>query len=247
VSYDEVAMSLPATYQAHLKEKITLTDKVRDFVLELPCYGNDFEYEAGQFVLIKLPHPETGDELSRAYSIARAPQQGCELILNIEIIPDGRLTPLLDQVEVGEEIDVQGPFGYFKLKSPPEKSLVFVATSVGVAPLRAMIETVLNENPERKVALYFGVRSQEHIFYEKDFEELATKYGNFEFVLTLSQPAEGWEGSKGRVTAILPKIEFDSDTDFYLCGGKPMIDDAKKILLKKNIPEEQIYFEQFHL
>ncbi|MBT7484260.1 hypothetical protein HN680_05800, partial [Candidatus Peregrinibacteria bacterium] len=66
-------------------------------------------------------------------------------------------------------------------------------------------------------------------------------------VFNLSQPAEGWEGSKGRVTAILPKIEFDSDTDFYLCGGKPMIDDAKKILLKKNIPEEQIYFEQFHL
>ncbi len=235
-------MSLPATYQAKLKEKIVLTDRVRDFVLELPCYGENFEFEAGQFVLVKI------DDLSRAYSIARGPKKGsCELVLNIEIIPDGRLTPLLDKIEIGEKIDVQGPFGYFTLKSAPEKNLIFIATSVGVAPLRSMIEATLVENPERSIQLYFGMRDEEHVFYKEDLEALAEKHANFEFILTLSQPSGDWEGSTGRVTAILPEIQFDSNTDFYLCGGKPMIDDVKKILLDKNIPEEQIYFEQFHL
>jgi len=242
-------MTLPASYQAELKEKIVFTDRVRDFVFELPCYGKDFEYEAGQFVLLKMNHPETGEMLSRAYSLARAPQKGsCDLVLNIEIIPDGRLTPLLDELKVGVKIDVQGPFGYFVLKSSPKKKLVFVATSVGVAPFRAMIESVLVENPTREVKLYFGVRSQEHIFYRKEFEDLATKYANFSFILTLSQPKEGWEGPVGRVTEVIKEDSFDvSSTDFYLCGGKPMIDDVKKILLEQKIPEEQIYFEQFHL
>jgi NAD(P)H-flavin reductase len=235
-------MSLPATYQAHLKEKNILTAKVRDFVLELPCYGDCFEYESGQFVLLKV------GELSRAYSIARAPGgKHCELILNIEIVPDGRLTPLLDKIEVGEKIDVQGPFGYFVLKSPPEKKLVFVATSVGVAPLRTMIESALAADAERNVTLYFGVRNEKDIFYKEDFEALAAAHPNFEFVLTLSKPSENWDGSRGRVTNILPEVEFDNETDFYLCGGKPMIDDTKKILLANGVNEEQIYFEQFHL
>lgn len=235
-------MSLPATYQSHLKEKIVLTEKVRDFIFELPCYGKNFDYQAGQFVLLKI------NDLSRAYSIARAPQKGCcRVFLNIEIVPDGRFSPILDKVEIGGEVDIQGPFGYFVMKSEPNKNLVFVATGVGIAPLKAMIETELQKNPERQIKLFFGVRSETDIFYKEIFEKLSADHPNFEFVLTLSQPGENWSGEVGRVTAHLDKTEFDKNTDFYLCGAKPMIDDAKKILLAAGHPEEQIYFEQFHL
>lgn len=235
-------MSLPATFKAHLKEKTVLTEKVRDFVFELPCYGKNFEYQAGQFVLLKI------DDLSRAYSIARAPQKGCcRVFLNIEIVPDGRFSPLLDKVEIGGEVDIQGPFGYFVMKSEPTKNLVFVATGVGIAPLKAMIETELQQNPLRPIKLFFGVRSEEDIFYKEIFEKLAEEHPYFDFVLTLSRPRENRNRATGRVTAHLAKTKFDKNTDFYLCGAKPMIDDTKKILLEAGHPEEQIYFEQFHL
>lgn len=238
-------MNPPPDYKTRLKQKIVLTDHVRDFVFELED-PDMMTFEAGQFVLIKATHPETGEFLSRAYSIASPPQETHQLRLNIEIVKEGKLSPFIDTWEEGQEVILQGPFGHFTMKSSHEKALVFIATGVGIAPIRSMIEDLLNTGDSRKMHLYFGLRSQDHLFYQDVFEKLAADHENFTFTLTLSQPKPGWDGSEGRVTAILPDVEFDStNTDFYLCGGKPMIDDVKKILLEKQIPEEQIFFEQF--
>ncbi len=241
-------MALPPTYKARLKEKIILTPHVRDFLIELEEPGT-IDFKAGQFVLVKTKHPQTGELISRAYSIASAPSETHVVRLNLEIVPQGKLTPLMEQWEVGAPIELQGPFGHFVVKSLPEKkTLLFVATGVGVAPFRSMIEDLLSKGDSREFHLYFGVRSQEDIFYREVFEALASQHPNFHFTLTLSRPQEsgGWTGAYGRVTALLPDASFDpSTTDAYLCGGKPMIDDVKKILLQKGFPPAQIFFEPF--
>ena len=207
------------------------------------------EFKAGQFVLIKAKNPNTGELLSRAYSIASPPSEIHVLRLNVEIVPQGKLTPLIDQWEIDHAVELQGPFGHFVVKSGPEKkALLFVATGVGVAPFRSMIEDLIARGDSRELHLYFGVRSQEDIFYRDIFEVLARAHPNFHFMLTLSRPSDGWTGSTGRVTALLHEASFDpSATDAYLCGGKPMIDDVKKILLEKGFSAQQIHFEPFFI
>lgn len=239
-------MALPPTYRARFKEKIILTPHVRDFLIELEEPAT-IDFKAGQFVLIKAKHPQTGELISRAYSIASPPSETHVLRLNIEVVPNGKLTPLMEQWEVGTTVELQGPFGHFVVKSGPEKkALLFVATGVGVAPFRSMIEDLLAQGDSRELHLYFGVRSQEDIFYREIFETLVAQHKNFHFTLTLSRPQEGWTGTTGRVTALLPHVSLDpSITDAYLCGGKPMIDDVKKILLDKGFPATQVYFEPF--
>lgn len=241
-------MALPPTYRARLREKIVLTPHVRDFLIELEDPAT-LDFKAGQFVLIKTKHPQTGELLSRAYSIASPPSENSVLRLNLEIVPTGKLTPLMERWDAGTEIELQGPFGHFVVKSSPDKkALLFVATGVGVAPFRSMIEDLLAKNDPRELHLYFGVRSQEDIFYQDVFESLASAHANFHFTLALSQPKDDWTGSAGRVTALLPNASFDpSTTDAYLCGGKPMIDDVKKVLLDKGFPATQIFFEPFFI
>lgn len=242
-------MSVPSTHRARLVEKTRLTPHVLDFIFELEGDA-PFSYLPGQFVLVKCVHPVTGELLSRAYSIARAPISGDRRVtLNVEIVEGGKLTPLMNDWPVGHVVDMQGPFGHFTIKSGAEKStLVFVGTGVGIAPLRAMIEAELSKPSGPRLVLYFGVRSQEDIFYQEVFESLAARHERFEFFLTLSQPKIGWSGLTGRVTAHLSAVELDPlTTDVYLCGGKPMIDDVREIFLQKGWDKKSLYFEPFFL
>lgn len=240
-------MALPPTYRTRLKEKVLLTSHVRDFIFKL-LEPTTIEFKAGQFVLVKAKHPETGELLSRAYSIASPPSETGMIRLNVEIVPHGKLTPLMEMWEPGAAVELQGPFGHFVIKSGLEKTLLFVATGVGIAPFRSMIQYLLMSGDPREIYLYFGVRSQEDIFYREFFETLAAHHSNFHFTLTLSRPQEGWQGATGRVTALLPALTLDpATTDAYLCGGKSMIDDVKKILLEKGLAPGQIFFEPFFL
>jgi NAD(P)H-flavin reductase len=241
-------MALPPTFHAHLKEKIKLSESTYDFVFDVQ-HNNKVEFKAGQFLLIKETHPETEEFLSRAYSVASPPQSPTELIFNIEIVPHGKLTPLMKEWEPGKEVEMQGPFGHFVLKSPPEREhLVFVGTGTGVAPFRSMILDLLEQGDKRKLTLYFGLRHEADVFYRDLFEELAEQHDNFEFILTLSRPEDSWTGAKGRVTALLPDVEFNPEkTDVYLCGGKSMIDDVKQLFMDKGFEKNHIFFEQFFL
>jgi len=240
-------MALPPTYKTRLVKKEIFTHDTRDFTFDL-LEPNVIDFKAGQFLLIKTTSPETGKMISRAYSIASAPQLTNQVVFNIEIVEGGQMTTLMDTWEIGTEIEMQGPFGHFVQKSEPTKDLIFVATGTGVAPMRSMIEDRLAEGSTQKIHLLFGVRCQDNIFYKELFEDLAEKYENFTFTLTLSRPKEGWEGSTGRVTAILPELDLDpTKTDAYLCGGKPMIDDVRQIFENKGFEASSVYFEQFFL
>lgn len=241
-------MPLPATYRARLKEKVALTATTYDFVFEL-MEPTTIDFKAGQFVLIKEHHPETGELISRAYSVASSPDSTHELTFNIEIVERGKLTPLMERWEIGKETEMQGPFGHFFFKSPPEREhLIFVATGTGIAPFRSMVEHLLARGDSRRMSVYFGLRAEKDIFYQAMFEKWAAAYPNLEFVLTLSRPSDAWTGSKGRVTALLPPLDFDLEkTDIYLCGGKPMIDEVKQIFINKGFDKGHIFFEQFFL
>ncbi|MFA5842184.1 MAG: FAD-binding oxidoreductase [Candidatus Gracilibacteria bacterium] len=238
-------MVLPSMFQARLKQKITLTPEVREFVFEL-IELTTLDFQAGQFVLIYATNPATGARISRAYSIASAPSQNHELHIVIAIIKTGTLTPILDTWEIGHELQIQGPFGHFLLKSPADRDLVFVATGTGIAPFHSMIQDRLSQGDTRPMHVYFGVRHEENIFYQREFEKLAKQHPNLHFTLTLSQPSSDWKGPSGRVTALLSVVSFNpATTDVYMCGGKGMIDDVRAIFLQKGFEPSHLYFEQF--
>ena len=238
-------MPFPAMVQARLKQKIPLASDVYEFIFEL-IEPSTIDFQSGQFVLIYATNPATGELISRAYSIASVPSQNNELHIVIAIIKTGTLTPILDTWEIGHELQIQGPFGHFTLKSPADRELIFVATSTGIAPFHSMILDLLSKGDSRSMHVYFGVRHEENIFYQREFETLAKQHPNLHFTLTLSQPFDAWKGSRCRVTALLPQQSFNpATTDVYMCGGKGMIDDVRAIFLQKGFDPSHLYFEQF--
>lgn len=232
--------------KAILKEKTQLTESIVELTFKTE---KEFNYKAGQFITIKICDNEASP-CFRAYSLASAPKnssmknQGFKLC--IKIIEGGRGSNWICGLNIGDSVEFMGPNGKFTFHKT-DKKILFVAVGTGIAPFKAIVEDELKNGNKNEMQLLFGLRHIKNIFYKKYFEKLAKEYENFDFTITLSQPEnESWNGEKGRVTDILKNKNIDTkNTKIYICGLKAMVEDVEKLLLKKSVPERQIYFEKY--
>jgi ferredoxin-NADP reductase len=225
---------------ARLLEFADIADDARHFVFEADA--ETLEFVPGQFVSF-TEHIE-GKKVTRAYSIASEPHGNLfELCLNRVV--DGKLSPILFDMQVGDTIEMQGPLGYFVMRTPLSDSL-FVATGTGISPFRAMIKDHLPKAPETNFTLLFGVRYERNLMYREEFEKLAAKHPNFRFCPTLTQPEPDWAGRTGRVQAHIEEAVGERrDIDVYICGMKAMVDDVRQRLKAMGFDRKRIIYEKY--
>ena len=220
-----------------LVEKRQLAKNAWWFELE---FSEKFNFKAGQYVSVKVN--EEGDR--RAYYIASIPG-GKKIGLLVDVAPGGVGSKYFLGITVGDEVEVLGPLGRFVVEktgstseqipnglgSDEKPSLVFVGTGSGIAPLRSMIDDLLQkktgstskQSPEATVSdekpvdigLMWGMRCEEDVFWQEEFEALERKHKNFKFDLVLSRPGGSWQGRKGHVTDVLKEMENLKGIEFY--------------------------------
>src|SRR5215831_14689543 len=158
-----------------------------------------FGFVPGQWLSLKQTKPD-GEEITRAYSIASAPD-GNRFALCLNRVQDGFMSNYLCDLKAGAEIRGQGPFGNFILR-PPLRDTLFIATGTGIAPYRAMLHWLLAD-PERhqnkQFCLLFGSRFEKDIYYHDEFLHLAARHKNFDYLPTLSRSDVNWKGLRGYV------------------------------------------------
>jgi CDP-4-dehydro-6-deoxyglucose reductase, E3 len=237
------------TSKATLTKHTDLTYNV--FELTFQTEDPAFEYQAGQFVTIKIPQPTNKPLIMRSYSISSKPTKG-QFELCVKLMPEGKGSNYLNSLKPGEEIEFIGPVGHFTFKTDPDKRVLLIGTGTGLAPLKSILEEQLPNNPNQKFYLLFGVRHIKDLFYQDKLAALAAQHPNFTYTTTLSQPeSPGWEtqgGAQGRVTAHLEKIPPKDlqNTNAYICGLKDMVLQVQEMLQQKGLPKEAVYFERFN-
>jgi NAD(P)H-flavin reductase len=230
---------------AKLLKKIDLTNDV----IELSFEPNaPFSFQAGQFISIKVVD-NPASPVIRGYSISSKPAlDSSNFELCIKIVENGRGSNWLNSLKPNDEIQFLGPTGKFVFDETFTGTSLFIATGTGISPLKAMIEDqLLNKNTTRKIHLLFGVRYISGVFYGEIFKNLATKFPNFTYELTISRPEkEDYTGNKGRVTDLLRNQQLDpASTKAYMCGLKEMIVEVSTILDQKGLPKDCVLFEQY--
>ncbi|QLK26495.1 FAD-dependent oxidoreductase [Natrinema zhouii] len=100
--------------------------------LETP---DGFDAHPGQFVLLRAS-PD-GEEVSRHYTLS-SPDVGTTFELTVGVDPDGDLSPWLADLEGGETVTVEGPFGTITYDG--EDDVVAVAGGPGIGPAVAIAE-----------------------------------------------------------------------------------------------------------
>lgn len=239
-------MNLPRPQQctAKFEDKVVYNEKFTQFAFEMTSPPR-FNFLAGQYVSIKVS--DKGER--RSYSISSAPNidHGFELLVDME--PNGIGVQYLANLQFGQEIQVLGPMGMFVVEdAPTEKSLVFIATGSGIAPMHSMLlDQLQTKQDKRPMVLYWGLRHEKDMFWELEFQELSTHFPNFTYHPVLSQPeTDQWTLCRGRVTDCLVTHEHPTEAGYYICGNQKMLNDVVALLEAKGIEHKHIHHEKFY-
>jgi ferredoxin-NADP reductase len=221
------------------------TPRTKRYFIQLPATTR-FDFKPGQFVTLDLPIHEKKNKRWRSYSIASAPNESNIIELVIELVNGGLGTTYLwEKVHMGDELKLRGPAGVFVLHESVARDCFMICTGTGIAPFRSMIQHIANtKNTTNEIYLIVGARSKEELLYFNEMTALQTSMPNFHYIPTLSR--EEWKGHTGHVHPIYKEYAKDKpDAEFFLCGWKEMIDEAKQHLLEMGYDKKQIHLELY--
>ena len=219
------------------------TEDTRKFWLQFPDLET-FDFIPGQFVTLDLPIHEKSNKRWRSYSIASNPNGTNIIELLIVLDKNGAGTPyLFNEIKVGSQLTARGPQGVFTIKDPIENDIIMICTGTGIAPFRSMVKHLYLHNIYHKnIYLVFGCRTKASLLYYNEMKQLQNEMLNFHFIPTLSR--EQWEGKCGYVHPVYEEICKDKrPANFFLCGWKGMIDEAKNKILEMGYDKKSIHLE----
>jgi Na+-transporting NADH:ubiquinone oxidoreductase subunit F len=204
---------------------------------------------------------QSNEPVFRAYSLASPPYENTCLRFTIRIatpppgmpdIPPGVGSSYVFGLKPGDPVVISGPYGDFLAKET-DREMCFVGGGAGMAPMRSHIFHQLNTlKTSRKITFWYGARSRQEIFYEKEFLELEKKNENFAFHIALSdpQPEDEWKGMTGFIHQCLIDDYLISHPDpaeieYYLCGPPMMLSAVQEMLDSLGVEPEMIAFDDF--
>lgn len=232
------------TFTAEVSRIHDLTHDVRAIELRL-LEPASITFKAGQFVSFEVPKEGHPRPVTRPYSIASPPEERERILLVLNLVQGGPGSNYLFSLREGNRTSFKGPAGAFYLRDDGTKDLCFVATGTGIAPVRSMILTQLQRQPDRPVTLFWGLRSQRDLYWQDEWAALAAIHPHLTVVTTLSRPEPGWQGASGRVTALVEeRITSVRNLAVYLCGGNGMIKDVTARINAKGLCP--IYREKYY-
>lgn len=239
--------------EAELIEKEPMTDRIVKIRMKLP-EGEVLKFKPGQFVQIQSKPYKAGDGYQgqdeawdRAYSIASSVTDEGYVELLIGQVLEGRVSTYVHKIlQVGDKVNIVGPFGDFYYQDDDRDEIVMVAAGTGFAPIRSILYHMLDNDIKKTARFYFGARTEDDLFLLDEMKMFEEKLHDFKFMPTLSRAGEGWQGDEGRVNNSIDKyIEQDKTYSAYLCGSPIMIEGIVKSLKEKGVDEDFIFFDEF--
>jgi NAD(P)H-flavin reductase len=171
-------------------------------------------------------------------SILRKSPQITHTIQNV-----GEVSKTICHAKEGDIFGVRGPFGPpWPTEMAKGKDIIIMAGGLGIAPLRPLIEQILQERGEyNHVNVLYGTRNTKTIlFYTDIISWQADRHVNFQ--ITVDYAYQNWRGHVGVVTSLVDKAQYDpKNTVAFVCGPEVMMRFSVQALREKGIPEDSIY------
>jgi len=215
-------------YKARIKSVKQETQDVRTFKIE-PC---NFDYMPGQF--LELSIPGIGEA---PISITSTPTRG-ELEISVKLM--GSVTKALHELSEGDTVWIRGAYGRgFPVDMLDGKEIVIIGGGIGLAPLRSMINYLIDKNNFKKIYILYGARTPGDLVFKDEFEAWENK-SNVEMFVTVDMGDDKWSGNVGVVGKLLGNINTNPGMIAVVCGPPIMIKFVVRDLKSMNFPDDQI-------
>ncbi|WP_410013102.1 NAD(P)H-flavin reductase [Sodalis sp. C49] len=206
--------------------KVTSVDAITDTVYRV-CLVPEaaFSFRAGQYLMVVMDERD-----KRPFSLASTPMENAIIELHIGASELNLYAmAVMDRILKDREITVDIPHGEAWLRDDTERPMVLIAGGTGFSYARSILLTVLANQPEREVAIYWGGRELQHLYDLGELEALTLLHPRLKVVPVVEQPDENWQGRTGTVlSAVLQDYGSLAAHDIYIAGRFEMAKIARE-------------------
>jgi sulfhydrogenase subunit gamma (sulfur reductase) len=221
---------------ARIADVRPLTSLEKLFTIELPG-GLSLNHAPGQFV--ELSVFGVGEA---PFSISSSPSRS-NGTFELCIRQAGQVTNALHALEAGATVGIRGPFGRgFPLRRFRGKDLLFLPGGLGLAPLRSLINQVLDERSNfGRVIVLYGARHPSELLFQDELV-LWSEREDVEVRVTVDRADDDWQGHVGVITTLIPETQvYAPNTVAFTVGPPVMYRYVLMELLGKGVREGNIW------
>jgi ferredoxin-NADP reductase len=240
---DTIIPALHVPWQQAMIERIERqTARVKSFLLRPQTWRS---FRAGQHLDVRLTAPD-GYQVQRSYSVASAPELGGLYELVVERLEGGEVSPFLhDVAEVGDAIEIRGPFGGHFVWSPEDGGpLLLVGGGSGVAPLMSILRHRAALGSAVPVVLLYAARTWDELIFREELIARDAAEADFTLLLSLSKDTARRPQDAGRrIDAPLLKVTLArlgaAPRLTFVCGSDAFVEAVTGHLIPETIRTER--------
>ncbi len=176
------------------------------------------QYDAGQYV--RVLH---GEQEFSFMSIANAPKANkTDLELLLAHPAKNRVAEhLLHQVQTQKQLVLQGPYGTCTAQRIIQQNpVIFLARGTGIAPIKAMIEAVVETANPPAMHLFWSATYPSDFYFQDVFVAWQKQLPNFSFTPVLTRAKKNWQGHTGLLQQAVFE-HYQTLQEFYVYVSAP--------------------------
>src|ERR1035441_5841125 len=217
-------------------------------------------FKPGQYITFQLNLPGQSKPVIRCYSLSDSHRPDRYRVTIKKALPppdapDGNpglvSSYFCDPVREGDILDVKAPGGHFFMDLTEPRPAVLISGGVGITPMIAMLNAIIDAGAKTEVWFFFGARSSADHIFKEHLQQAAAQHENLRLHVCYSRPdktdviGRDYHHS-GRVSVDLFKQLLPSNNyDYFLCGPGPFMNSITEGLTAWGVPEKNIHYEAF--
>lgn len=230
-------------------DKVKESDVITSFYLK-PLNGETItNYDAGQYLTIRVTIPNEEYMQIRHYTISSAP--GADTY-RISVKKENDFTPhgvvstyLHDSVEVGDTIEASAPSGTFTLEDT-DRPVTLISGGVGITPMVSILESLSSKQSKQKTNFVHAARNASIHAFHDHVAELIKALPNASYTYGYSDEDLLEKGDfNGYLTKDILKETVSEDTVCYVVGPVPFMKHVAILLKEIGIDDTNIRYELF--
>jgi sulfhydrogenase subunit gamma (sulfur reductase) len=175
------------------------------------------------------------------FGIANMP--GDSPLIDFAVARIGSVTTGLHELGEGDVVGVRGPMGNcFPMEKFKGKNLVVLGGGIGGAPLRPVIQTVIDQRADYgSLTILWAARNQSLLVFTDEYNDWQSA-PDTRLHLTVDQADSTWDHNVGLITDLLKKVNpSPKNTISVTCGPPVMIHFVTKMLAEMGFPPQDSY------
>lgn len=231
-----------------IAKKVRESKEITSFYLKPEDSKPLCEFQAGQYISIKVRIPDSEYTHIRQYSLSDMPGKD---YYRISVKKDGVVSSYLhNKLHEGDSLEISAPAGDFVLDFSSRKDLVLLSAGVGITPLISMLKTSVSKQPERQIVFIHAAKNSEYHALRDEAEE-AAEHSSVKTAFVYREPTEkdragNIQFHEGQIDQqYLKALIANTDADYYICGSPSFITHMHKLVSELGSAPESIHYELF--